>query len=109
MAAIPPIAFIDHSMRFVLLLLLLLSVCCTQAQAAAPTPIFVLHAYSQEYPWTRGQHQGFVEALDEDAPRTYSLSVEYLDTKRAGYGPAYADLIGGHLRQKYRGYRPAAI
>jgi diguanylate cyclase (GGDEF)-like protein/PAS domain S-box-containing protein len=94
-------------MRFALVFLL--SLCCAQAQAVAPNPIFVLHAYSQEYPWTRGQHEGFVAALNEDASRAYSLSVEYLDTKRAGYSPAYADLIGDHLRQKYRGYRPAAI
>jgi diguanylate cyclase (GGDEF)-like protein/PAS domain S-box-containing protein len=92
-----------------LALLFLLSLCCAHAQAAPPIPVFVLHAYSQEYPWTRGQHQGFVEALNRDASRAYDLSVEYLDTKRAGYGSAYADLIGDHLRQKYRGYRPAAI
>ncbi len=88
--------------------LLLLSWCC-YAQAAVSTQVFVLHAYSQEYPWTKGQHQGFVQALDEDPTRAYSLNVEYLDTKRAGYGPGYADLIADHLRQKYQGYRPAAI
>jgi diguanylate cyclase (GGDEF)-like protein/PAS domain S-box-containing protein len=91
-----------------LALLFLLAV-CFHAQAAAPTSVFVLHAYSQEYPWSKGQHQGFVEALNEDASRAYSLNVEYLDSKRAGYSPAYADLIGDHLRQKYTGYRPAAI
>jgi diguanylate cyclase (GGDEF)-like protein/PAS domain S-box-containing protein len=91
-----------------LALLFLLAV-CFQVQAAVPTPVFVLHAYSQEYPWSKGQHQGFVEALNEDAARTYSLNVEYLDTKRAGYTPAYADLIGDHLRQKYKGFKPAAI
>jgi len=94
-------------MRFALLFLL--SCCCSHVQAAVPTSIFVLHAYSQEYPWTRGQHQGFVEALNGDTSRAYDLSVEYLDTKRAGYGSAYAGLIGDYLRQKYRGYRPAAI
>lgn len=96
-----------HPMRLVLLFLL--SLCCAHAQATVPTPVFVLHAYSQEYPWTRGQHQGFVQALEADASRAYSFSVEYLDTKRMGYAPAYADLIAEHLRQKYRDYRPAAI
>lgn len=90
------------------LALLLLAV-CFHAQAAVPTPVFVLHAYSQEYPWSKGQHQGFVDALNEDVGRAYSLNVEYLDTKRAGYSPAYADLIGEHLAQKYKGYRPAAV
>ncbi len=90
-------------------LLFLVSWCCAPAQAAVPTPVFVLHAYSQEYPWTRGQHEGFVAALNADTARAYDLSVEYLDTKRVGYSAAHADLIGDHLRQKYRGYRPAAI
>ncbi|MBW8327923.1 MAG: EAL domain-containing protein [Thiobacillus sp.] len=93
-------------MRLALLFLLTL---CVHAQAAVPTPIFVLHAYSQEYPWTHGQHQGFVDTLNADASRAYALNVEYLDTKRAGYNPVYADLIGDHLRKKYQGYRPAAV
>jgi len=93
-------------MRLALLFLLSL---CFQAQASVPTPIFVLHAYSQEYPWTKGQHQGFVQALNDDGSRAYSLNVEYLDTKRAGYSAQYADLIGDHLRNKYQGYHPAAV
>ncbi|OJZ04338.1 MAG: hypothetical protein BGP20_08460 [Thiobacillus sp. 63-78] len=91
-----------------LALLFLLAV-CLPAQAMVPTPVFVLHAYSQEYPWSKGQHQGFVDALNADTGRAYSLNVEYLDTKRVGYSPAYADLIGAHLAQKYKGYRPAAV
>ena len=91
------------------LALLFLVAVCFHAQAAVPMPVFVLHAYSQEYPWSKGQHQGFVAALNEDVGRAYSLNVEYLDTKRAGYSPAYADLIGEHLAQKYKGYRPAAV
>ena len=94
-------------MRLALLLLSALWLVC--AEAAVPTPIFVLHAYSQEYPWTRGQHQGFVQALNDDTARAYSLNVEYLDTKRASYNAQYADLIGDHLRKKYQGYRPAAV
>jgi len=93
-------------MRLALLFLLAF---CFHAEASVPTPVFVLHAYSQEYPWSKGQHQGFVQALNEDASRTYALNVEYLDTKRAGYSPAYADLIGDHLRRKYKGYQPAAV
>ena len=27
--------------------------------------IFVLHAYSQDYPWTHGQHHRFVDTLDQ--------------------------------------------
>lgn len=90
-------------------LLFLLAVGWTQALAAVTTPVFVLHAYSQEYPWTRGQHQGFVDTLNADPRRAYDFSVEYLDTKRAGYHPAYAAEVAEHLRLKYRGYRPEAI
>ncbi|MDP1864358.1 MAG: EAL domain-containing protein [Thiobacillus sp.] len=90
-------------------LLLLLTVLWTGAQASVPVSIFVLHSYSQEYPWTRGQHQGFVQALENDPARAYSLNVEYLDTKRASYNAAYADLMGTHLREKYRGYQPEAV
>lgn len=94
-------------MRLALLLLSALWLVC--AEAAVPIPVFVLHAYSQEYPWTRGQHQGFVQSLNEDTARAYSLNVEYLDTKRASYNAQYADLISDHLRKKYQGYRPAAV
>jgi diguanylate cyclase (GGDEF)-like protein/PAS domain S-box-containing protein len=94
-------------MRFALLLLA--AFWLSSAEAAVSTPVFVLHAYSQEYPWTRGQHQGFVQSLSRDSSRAYSLNVEYLDTKRASYNVQYADLLGEHLQKKYRGYRPAAI
>ncbi|MHB1354073.1 MAG: EAL domain-containing protein [Thiobacillus sp.] len=92
-----------------LALLVLLSLCCPWAMAAAPTPVFVPHAYSQEYPWTRGQYAGFVAALDADCARAHSLGVEYLDGKHAAYTPEYASRIADHLRDEYRGCRPAAI
>ena len=81
----------------------------SSALAADAVPVFVLHSYSQEYPWTRGQHQGFVEVLNADSSRTYDLKVEYLDTKRSDYNPAYADLSVQYLRGKYNGYQPAAV
>ena len=94
-------------MRLALFLLSVLWL--AHAVAAVPSPVFVLHAYSQEYPWTRGQHQGFVQVLEGDTSRAYSLNVEYLDTKRVSYNAQYADLIGDHLQKKYQGYRPVAI
>lgn len=78
------------------------------ATASDPVPIFVLHSYSQEYPWTKGQYEGFLETLTGDE-RTFDLKVEYLDTKRTGYTPAYAAQMANSLRAKYRGYHPAAI
>ena len=89
--------------------LLFLAAWVAGARAAEPIPIFVLHAYSQEYPWTLGQHRGFMEALKADAGRAYDVRVEYLDTKRTGYAPAYAAMIADHLREKYRDWRPAAV
>ncbi len=79
------------------------------ARAGAPVPVLVVHSYSQEYPWTLGQHQGFTDALKADTARGYDVRAEYLDTKRHRYTDGYADLMAGHLRDKYRGYTPRAI
>ena len=79
------------------------------ARAADPVQVLVVHSYSQEYPWTVGQHRGFMESLRADTSRAYDVRAEYLDTKRTGYTSAYAELIADHLRAKYRGYRPSAI
>ncbi len=77
--------------------------------AAPTTQIFVLHSYSQEYLWTRGQHEGFIQALAEDAQVDADVSTEYLDTKRRAYDETYASDLARHLRMKYTGYKPAAI
>ena len=89
--------------------LLALVTLVTASRAAEPVPVFVLHSYSQEYPWTLGQHRGFMDALKADTARAYDVRVEYLDTKRIGYTPAYAELIAAHLQEKYRAYLPSAI
>jgi diguanylate cyclase (GGDEF)-like protein/PAS domain S-box-containing protein len=94
-------------MRKVLLLLLCLYF--SGAQASVSVPVFVLHSYSQEYPWTKGQHQGFVQTLNADPSRTYDIVAEYLDSKRNAYSPAYADLMADYIREKYKGYQPAVI
>ena len=75
------------ALRLLLLATLGVGAVAALAQSGKPqVPIFVLHSYSQEYPWTRGQHQGFMAALDADKGRSYDVRFEYLDTKRAGYG-----------------------
>lgn len=94
-------------MRYLLLPLLFINF--SGALASDAVPVFVLHSYSQEYPWTKGQHQGFIQALKADPSQTYTFNVEYLNTKRSSYTPAYADLFARYLREKYQGYRPAAI
>jgi PAS domain S-box-containing protein len=77
--------------------------------AAPANQIFILHSYSQEYSWTRGQHEGFMQTLTADAQVEPLVSTEYLDTKRRAYNKTYASELTRHLRLKYAGYKPAAI
>ncbi len=95
--------------RLTLLLGLLLALLASPVRALAPVPVFVLHSYSQEYPWTRGQHQGFMQTLAADPARAYDVRVEYLDTKHVAYDAAYARHTADYLRAKYAGQKPAAI
>ncbi len=71
--------------------------------------ILAIHAYSQQYPWTARQHEGFVAGISEGLDAAVEIKTEYLDTKRrpldAGYGAAFAN----HLKTKYSGYDPDAI
>ena len=77
---------------------------------AAPTrQILILHSYSQEYPWTRGQHEGFIQTLADDAQLEFLVSTEYLDTKRRAYDETYASELARHLRFKYANTKLAAI
>ncbi|MCK7497418.1 MAG: hypothetical protein MZW92_46465 [Comamonadaceae bacterium] len=80
-----------------------------RAEPARQAAVFVLHSYSQEYPWTRRQHDGFLRALTAANFDTSSLRVEYLDTKRAPYTPGYAGAMAANLARKYAGYAPRAI
>jgi PAS domain-containing protein len=77
---------------------------------AAPTKqILIVHSYSQEYPWTRGQHEGFIQTLAADAQWEFLISTEYLDTKRRAYDETYASELARHLRFKYVNTKLAAI
>jgi diguanylate cyclase (GGDEF)-like protein/PAS domain S-box-containing protein len=83
---------------------------CPALVAAAGAPhILVVHSYSQEYQWTKGQHEGFVEALEADSGLQVVVDSEYLDTKRRSYEPVYAEGFAEHLRFKYADYVPTAI
>ena len=77
--------------------------------AASTTQILVLHSYSHEYPWTKGQHEGFVQILAADRKIHTIVSTEHLDTKRRAYDEAYARELVRHLRLKYKDYKPASI
>jgi PAS domain S-box-containing protein len=77
--------------------------------AAPPRQILIVHSYSQEYPWTRGQHEGFIQTLAADAQGEFLVSTEYLDTKRRDYDEAYGSEMARHLRFKYANFKLAAI
>ena len=66
--------------RYIWLLGLCLNL--SQAMATEAMPILVLHSYSQEYPWIKGTHQGFIESLRLDPSRSYNFNVDSLVTKR---------------------------
>ncbi|MEO8279206.1 MAG: EAL domain-containing protein [Ideonella sp.] len=88
---------------FVLLLML------TRAQGAERKEVFVLHSYSQEYDWTKRQHEGFVAELARDPNTSYSVRAEYLDTKRVSLDAGFSRMMAEHLAAKYRGYTPAVV
>ena len=91
-------------------LLLAMVLLCPALVAAAGAPhILVVHSYGQEYQWTKGQHEGFVEALEADSGLQVVVDSEYLDTKRRTYEPVYAEGFAEHLRFKYADYVPTAI
>lgn len=79
------------------------------AHASEPARILIVHAYSQEYPWTKGQHQGYVTTLVANLPVTPTIKTEYLDTKRLELTPSYAAWFADYLSQKYQGFSPDAI
>lgn len=71
--------------------------------------IFVLHSYSQEYPWTKSQHQGFINTYKKNAQQRATFSTEYLDTKRVAYTEEYASFFASFIKKKYLGYTPDLI
>lgn len=78
-------------------------------QAHESFRVLAIHAYSQEYPWTKSQHQGFVEVLSKNSRVPVSISTEYLDTKRRSYNDDYARHFRRYLQTKYTGYKPNII
>lgn len=67
---------IKQLFRPLLLLSLLIFVLPVWA-AATSVPMFVLHSYHQEYPWTQGQHRRFVQTLSADTGHSYTYTVDY--------------------------------
>lgn len=93
----------------VLLLLSMLALPVGGTASERPLHILTVHAYSQDYPWTLGQHQGFVTAIERGHRIEPHMSVEYLDTKRRGFDRRYAETYAAFLGVKYQPDPPNAI
>jgi hypothetical protein len=89
-----------------LITFLLLTFCWSHLNAAS---IFILHSYSQEYNWTKRQHNSFVQHLEHTNQPDLLVTTEYLDTKRHVYDDVYAQEMYRHLKLKYAGYSPDVI
>lgn len=98
--------------KYIQLLFVLTFSCFLLAQTALankPANVLIIHSYSQEYDWTKRQHQGFISALNQDPLNTPIFSTEYLDTKRINYSDEYGKLFDTILAQKYDNYQPDLI
>jgi len=71
--------------------------------------VLAVHAYSQNYPWTAGQHEGFVARLNRELALPLVIKSEYLDTKRKRLDDDYAWDVAEFLKTKYAGYHPDVI
>ena len=71
--------------------------------------VLTVHAYSQEYPWTKSQYQGFIELLSANADSPLTIHTEYLDTKRLQYTADYALSFSDYLKRKYIDFTPDVI
>ena len=94
--------------RFNLLFLLFFTI-FIEVNAQDKKSIFVLHSYSQEYSWTKLQHDNFVSKLQTSSPSALDISVEYLDTKRLQLSPEYETFFRSYLEEKFKGVSPDAI
>jgi diguanylate cyclase (GGDEF)-like protein/PAS domain S-box-containing protein len=91
------------------LFLISLLFCYSATAIAISTPrILVVHAYSQEYPWTKSQHDGFVNTIKKSISSTI-IKVEYLDTKRVPADARYFERYASFIINKYRDFDPQAI
>ena len=71
--------------------------------------IFILHSYSQEYGWTKLQHNNFIEKIQTSSRYPLDISVEYLDTKRLKLSPEYEEFFYQYLAKKFQNFTPDAI
>ena len=79
------------------------------AYADRPFEILILHSYSQEYPWTKNQHESFIAVLSSSGLDDSIISTEYLDTKRKSFDANYISSFNRYMAVKYDDYLPDII
>lgn len=93
-----------------ILLILLFGVFLSETLSAqAIKHVFVLHSYSQEYPWTKSQHHSFCSHLESTVSIPMNFSVEYLDSKRVNFDYQHEMFMLRYLQKKYKDYHPDII
>ena len=85
-----------HTLRLVFLILLFIF----PLSASEKIRIFILHSYSQEYTWTKNQHNSFISTLNKRDTQ-FEFYTEYLDTKRLKLTPQYKKEFQRYLKFKY--------
>lgn len=83
---------------YILALLLLLSASRVYAYGSSYR-ILILHAYSMDFRWTEGLHQGIVETL-EDISLSSQFRVEFMDTKNF-FNEAFLKTLANTYAAKY--------
>lgn len=96
-------------MMHILLMVLSFFIFYVHADTDTKKRIFILHSYSQEYKWTKLQHENFVASLEASVSSPLEISTEYLDTKRLKFKDEYQSFFLHYLQDKYKAYRPDVI
>ena len=91
------------------ILFLLLQLFTSWSYAHSPSQALILHSYSQEYLWTKNQHQAFITEINSAIPHGLNISTEYLDTKRKAFDSNYILSFYNYLSVKYDNYAPDII
>ncbi|MBN2782692.1 MAG: diguanylate cyclase, partial [Campylobacterales bacterium] len=63
--------------------------------------VLILHSYSQEYSWTKQQHNSFISTLATE-DKSFEYFTEYLDTKRVHLTKQYQKDFLSYLQLKYK-------
>lgn len=96
-------------MRKLFLFLLVFFIYSTTLFAYEQKNILIIHSYSQEYLWTKNQHEGFVRYLKENVKIPLEISTEHLDTKRVKFNKEYQSKFVEYINMKYQDFSPDAI